>query len=315
MAEIFPETAPFDTIFIDVSDGHRLHVTIAGNPTGQAAILLHGGPGSGLSATARRYFDPERYRIIQFDQRGCGQSTPNAAVSLEHNTTRHLIDDMEAIRAALGVDNWLVFGTSWGSTLALTYAQRHPRHVRAMVLAGVTTTRQKEIDWLYHGLGMFLPAQWLRFITAIPDPLPKDDPVAAYYQLLNAADPAVRAKAAYEWHLWEAGSITAQTTAAFPEKWHDGDYRLTRARLCTHYFHHAAWLDEGVLIRDAGRLAGIPGILIQGTRDLQGPPVTAYELTAAWPGSELIAIDGAGHSTGDAGMEDAIVSAIARFAN
>ncbi|MDH7800185.1 MULTISPECIES: prolyl aminopeptidase [unclassified Rhizobium] len=315
MPENLAETVPFDAIFIDVSDGHRLHVTIAGNPEGQPAILLHGGPGSGLSATARRHFDPELYRIIQFDQRGCGQSTPNAAVSLEYNTTHHLIDDIEAIRVALAVDDWLVFGTSWGSTLALTYAQRHPQRVRAMVLAGVTTTRQKEIDWLYKGMAMFLPQQWQRFIAAIPDHMPKEDPVSAYYQLLNDADPAVRAKAAYEWHLWEAGSITAESTSAFPEKWRDEDYRLTRARLCAHYFYHAAWLDDGVLIRNASGLAGIPGILIQGMRDLQGPPVTAYELAAAWPGSELIMIDGAGHSTGDAGMEEAIVSAIARFAN
>lgn len=310
-----PEISPFDTVFIDVSEGHRLHVTISGNPAGQAAILLHGGPGSGISATARRYFDPERYRIIQFDQRGCGQSTPNAAVSLEHNTTQHLIDDMEAIRTALGVDDWLVFGTSWGSTLALAYAQRHPRHVRAMVLAGVTTTRQKEIDWLYKGLAMFLPQQWQRFITAIPDHLAKEDPVGAYLQLLNDPDPAIRRMAALEWHLWEAGSISAESGAAFPEKWRDADYILTRARLCAHYFHHAAWLEDSVLLRNAGVLAGIPGMLIQGMRDLQGPPVTAYDLAAAWPGSQLIAIGGAGHSTGDAGMEDAIVSAIARFAN
>jgi proline iminopeptidase len=315
MYKSFPEITPFDTIFINVSEGHRLHVTIAGNPAGKPAILLHGGPGSGISVTARRHFDPERYRIIQFDQRGCGQSTPNAGVSLEHNTTHHLIDDMEAIRAALGVDNWLVFGTSWGSTLALAYAQRHPRHVRAMVLAGITTTRQREIDWLYQGLAMFLPQQWQRFIAAIPDNLPKNKPVAAYYRLLNDPNPAVRARAAYEWHLWEAGSVTAESTSAFPEKWRDESYRLTRARLCAHYFHHAAWLDEGVLLRNAGTLAGIPGVLIQGMCDLQGPPVTAHELAAAWPGSELIMIDGAGHSTGDAGMEEAIVSATARFAD
>ncbi|WCJ63172.1 prolyl aminopeptidase [Agrobacterium tumefaciens] len=315
MAKIFPEITPFETILLDVSEGHRLHVTIAGNPAGRPAILLHGGPGSGLSATARRYFDPAFYRIIQFDQRGCGKSTPNAADNLEHNTTHHLIDDMEAIRSALGVDDWLVYGSSWGATLALAYAQQHPEYVRAVVLAGVTTTRQKEIDWLYKGLAMFLPQQWQRFVGAIPGHMSKEDPVGAYHRLLNDADPAVRAMAAFEWHLWEAGSITAESTSAFPEKWRDEDYILTRARLCAHYFHHAAWLDDGVLLRNAGSLSGIPGILIQGMRDLQGPPITAYELAAAWPGSQLIAIDGAGHSTGDAGMEEAIVSAIARFAN
>lgn len=315
MAEIFPEITPFETIFLDVSEGHRLHVTIAGNPAGRDAILLHGGPGSGLSATARRYFDPALYRIIQFDQRGCGRSTPNAAENLEHNTTHHLIDDMEAIRSTLMVDDWLVYGSSWGATLALAYAQHHPKRVRAMVLAGVTTTRQKEIDWLYKGLAMFLPQQWQRFVAAIPAHMSKEDPVGAYHRLLNDPDPAVRAMAAFEWHLWEAGSITAESASAFPEKWRDDAYILTRARLCAHYFHHAAWLDEGALLRDAGSLSGIPGILIQGMRDLQGPPITAYELAAAWSGSQLIAIDGAGHSTGDAGMEDAIVSAIARFAN
>lgn len=315
MAEMFPEITPFETILLDVSEGHRLHVTIAGNPAGRPAILLHGGPGSGLSATARRYFDPAFYRIIQFDQRGCGKSTPNAADNLDHNTTHHLIDDMEAIRSALGVDDWLVYGSSWGATLALAYAQQHPEYVRAVVLAGVTTTRQKEIDWLYKGLAMFLPQQWQRFVAAIPGHMSKEDPVGAYHRLLNDADPAVRAMAAFEWHLWEAGSITAESTSAFPEKWRDDDYILTRARLCAHYFHHAAWLDDGVLLRNAGSLSGIPGILIQGMRDLQGPPITAYELAAAWPGSQLIAIDGAGHSTSDAGMEEAIVSAIARFAN
>lgn len=315
MAELFPEITPSDTIFLDVSEGHRLHVTIAGNPAGRPAILLHGGPGSGLSSTARRYFDPAIFRIVQFDQRGCGQSTPNAADSLEHNTTHHLIDDIEAIRCALAVEDWLIYGSSWGSTLALTYAQRHTGHVRGMVLAGVTTTRHREIDWLYKGLAMFLPQQWQRFIAAIPDDMSRQDPVGAYRRLLNDPDPAVRAKAALEWHLWEAGSISAEGISAFPEKWRDSAYILARARLCAHYFHHAAWLDDGALLRNAGDLAGIPGILIQGMRDLQGPPVTAFELAEAWPGSELVTIDGAGHSTGDAGMEDAILSAIARFAN
>lgn len=315
MAEIFPEITPFETIFLDVSEGHRLHVTISGNPAGRDAILLHGGPGSGLSAKARRYFNPDLYRIFQFDQRGCGRSTPNAAESLEHNTTHHLIDDMEVIRSTLIVDDWLVYGSSWGATLALAYAQRHPKRVRAMVLAGVTTTRQREIDWLYKGLAMFLPQQWQRFVAAIPAHMSKEDPVGAYHRLLNDPDPAIRAMAAFEWHLWEASSITAESASAFPEKWRDDAYILTRARLCAHYFHHAAWLDEGALLRDAGSLSGIPGILIQGMRDLQGPPITAYELATAWSGSQLIAIDGAGHSTGDAGMEDAIVSAVARFAN
>lgn len=314
MTDIFPAIEPYETRFLDVSDGHRLHVTLSGTPKGLPALLLHGGPGSGMSVSARRYFDPSRYHIIQFDQRGCGLSTPNAAKSLEHNTTHHLIDDMEAIRASIGIESWMVFGTSWGSTLALAYAQRFPRHVRAMVLAGVTTTRKMEIEWLYKGLSMFLPRQWQRFIAAIPDAEMQCDPVAAYYKLLTDADVTTREAAALEWHLWESGSITSSAGAAFPAKWQDSGYRLTRARLCAHYFQHAAWIEDGALIREAEVLAGIPGVLVQGTQDLQGPPVTAFELAAAWPGSELVLIDGAGHATSDTGMEDAILSATARFA-
>ena len=267
-----------------------------------------------MSATARRYFDPQRFRIIQFDQRGCGLSTPNAADSLERNTTQDLIYDMEALRERLGVETWLVFGNSWGSTLALAYAQQYPERVDAMILVGVTTTRQREIDWLYRGLGMFMPRQWKRFIDAIPAHLPDDNPVAAYYALLTDADEQIRRKAARDWHDWEQGSISSDPSAPAPARWTDDDYILARARLCAHYFHHRAWLEDNALIDNAHKLDGIPGILIQGTHDLQGPPITAFELAGTWESSELVLLEKAGHSAADHGMLDAILSATTRFA-
>lgn len=314
MSCLFPEISPFKTGSLRVSNGHQIHFAVSGNREGRPALLLHGGPGSAMSATARRYFDPQQYRIIQFDQRGCGLSTPNAADSLEHNTTSDLIADMEALREELDVGTWLLFGNSWGSTLALSYAQHYPHRVDAIILVGVTTTRRREIDWLYKGLGIFMPREWARFIDAIPLHLRGDDPVAGYHALLTDADPQVRLKAARDWHDWEQGSISSDPSSAAPARWADDGYILARARLCAHYFHHCAWLGDNELIDNADKLNGIPGILIQGSRDLQGPPVTAFELDAAWSTSELILIDKAGHSAADDGMQEAIMSATARFA-
>jgi proline iminopeptidase len=314
MRSSFPDIMPYETGFLNVSNGHKIHFAVSGNRDGRPAVLLHGGPGSAMSASARRYFDPQHYRIIQFDQRGCGLSTPNAADSLEYNTTGDLIADMEALRQELGVESWLVFGNSWGSTLALAYAEQYPQRVDAIILAGVTTTRQREIDWLYKGLAMFMPREWARFMDAIPPHLRGDDPVDAYHALLTDADPAIRLKAARDWHDWEQGSISSDPSSPPPARWANDAYILARARLCAHYFHHRAWLDDTMLIDNAHKLNGIPVILIQGSRDLQGPPVTAVELAAAWSTSELMLVDKAGHSTADEGMQEAIMCATARFA-
>lgn len=314
---LFPPLTPYETGFLETDDGNRVFLALSGNREGRPALILHGGPGSGLSEGARRHFDPALWRIVQFDQRGCGKSTPNAgdfANTLADNTTAHLIGDMEALRKRLGVERWLVLGNSWGATLALAYAETFPERVSAMILAGVTTTRWAEIDWLYNGLSLFLPEAWERFMAAIPERLRNEHPVDAYHALLNDADPAMRQKAAFDWHAWEAGSISADAQAGLPERWRDARFVLARARLCAHYFHHRAWLEDGQLLANAHRLAGIPGALIQGRLDLQGPPATAYALSKAWPGSELMLINNAGHSTGDQGMAEAIAAAVQRFA-
>lgn len=316
MPDLFPKISPYEAGFIDRPDGNRIFFALSGNPAGKPALLLHGGPGSGLSESVRRHFDPGAWHIVQFDQRGCGKSTPGAAEfsnKLEDNTTGHLIGDIEALREKLGVESWLVFGSSWGATLGLAYAQHFPERVSAMILAGVTMTRWSEIDWLYSGMALFLPEAHARFLAAIPEPLRQLHPVAAYHTLLNDADPATRQKAAFDFHLWEAGSISAEPQTGLPERWRDPVFALARARLCVHYFHHRAWLEDEQLLREAHRLAGIPGVLIQGRLDLQGPPKTAFELSRAWPCSELVLLENAGHSTGDSGMAEAIIAAVNRF--
>ncbi len=316
MPGLFPTLAPYETGFLNRPDGNRIFFSLSGNPAGKPALLLHGGPGSGMSESVRRHFDPAVWHIVQFDQRGCGRSTPSAAEflnTLEDNTTGNLIGDIEALRERLGVDRWLVFGSSWGATLGLAYAQAFRERVSAMILAGVTMTRWSEIDWLYSGMALFLPEAHARFIAAVPEALRHLHPVSAYHALLNDGDPAVRQKAAFDFHLWEAGSISAEPQTGLPDRWRDPAFALARARLCVHYFHNRAWLEDEQLLREAHRLAGIPGALIQRRLDLQGPPKTAFELARAWPGSELVLLENAGHSTGDNGMADAIVKAVNRF--
>ncbi|WP_027133823.1 prolyl aminopeptidase [Geminicoccus roseus] len=317
-ATLFPEIEPFAHGLLDVGGGHRVYWEACGNPEGRPALVLHGGPGSGCSPSARRYFDPARYRVILLDQRGCGRSLPHAAdpaTDLAANTTWHLVDDLERLRRHLEIGRWLLFGTSWGSTLALAYAERHPGQVAALVLAGVTTTRRSEIDWLYRGLAPLFPEQWARFRAGVPAPGRDGDLVAAYWRLLQDPDPAVRARAAENWHAWEAAPLSVRPDARYPARWLDPAYRMARARIITHYFHHGAWFEEGGLLREAHRLAGIPGVLVQGRLDLEAPLTTAWELAQAWPGSELVVVPDAGHSPAEPGMAGAILAATARFAD
>jgi proline iminopeptidase len=311
----YPNIEPYASGFLDVGDGHLLSWEACGNPEGRPAVVLHGGPGSGRGSRTRRYFDPAAYRIIRFDQRGCGASTPSAAdhaADLSTNTTWHLLGDLEALRMHLDVDRWLVFGASWGTTLGLLYAEHFPQHVRALVLAGVTTTRQSEIDWLYRGLAPMLPAQWEAFQQGVAAAARDGDLVAAYHELRNSPDPAIRAAAARDWHAWDTASSSAlPATTPAPA---DPRMVLARARIVTHYFRHRAWLEDGVILANADRLAGIPGVMIQGNLDLKAPLVTASELSKLWSDSELILVPNAGHSTEDTGMTDAIVAATDRFA-
>ncbi|WP_205926290.1 MULTISPECIES: prolyl aminopeptidase [unclassified Rhizobium] len=307
---LYPDTIPFDEGLLDVGDGQRIYWMLSGNPEGVPVLILHGGPGSGSSAGTRRYFDPQYYWIIQFDQRGCGRSLPHASEpesDLSANTTWHSIADIEQLRLELGVERWTVFGNSWGCTLALIYAETHPHHVDGLLLVGVTMTRQSEIDWLYRGLGRFFPQEWARFRAAVPQEDRDGDPVAAYYRLLCDPDPATHVKAARDWHEWEAASILIDPRATLSPRWSDPHYLTARARIITHYFHHLAWLEDRQILRDIHRLAGIPCAMIQGRLDLEAPLVTAWELSQAWPEAKLVIVANAAHSMAVTEMTTAII--------
>ena len=313
---LYPEIEPYERGMLEAGDGNLVYWEICGNPNGKPALVLHGGPGSGRSIGARRRFDPDAYRIILFDQRNCGRSLPHASepdADLSQNTTEHLLADMELLRRRLGVERWLLHGGSWGSTLSLAYAERYPQRVTEIILVGVTMTRPSEIDWLYRGVAPLFPAQYARFREGVP--AERDgDLIEAYHRLLYHTDPAVRQKAAQDWCAWENSFVSIDPNAKPDPSRLQPAFQLAFARIVTHYFRHNAWLEDGILLREAGKLAGIPGILIQGRLDLGGPLVTAWELAQAWPGSELIVVNGAGHSAADPGMTEAIVAATDRFA-
>ncbi|MGA6168014.1 prolyl aminopeptidase [Amycolatopsis magusensis] len=299
---------PYDSGLLDVGDGNLVHWDVSGNPVGKPAVLLHGGPGV-PSPAGRRYFDPAVYRVVQFHQRGVGLSTPpviDHETDLSVNTTEHLLADMELLREHLGIERWLVFGGSWGATLGFAYAERFPARVTELVLVAVTNTRPSEIDWLYRGLGMVFPEAWDRFREGAGD----DDVIGAYNRLLNDPDPAVREKAARDWCDWEAAAVDEQTP---DPRWADPDFRMALARTAAHYFHHHAWLEDGILLREAGKLAGIPGVMVHGRRDLSAPLGTAWAMAKAWPDAELKVIDEGGHFSKGA-MEEAVQAAMDRFA-
>jgi proline iminopeptidase len=279
--------------------------------------VVHGGPGSGCTPQHRQYFDPERYRVVVFDQRGCGRSTPHAsdpATGMAHNTTGHLLADMELLREHLGIERWLLSGGSWGSTLLLAYAERHPERVSEIVISGVTTTRRSEIDWLYYGVGRFFPKQWERFRDGVPAADRDGDLIAPYARLMESPDPAVRAHAAADWCAWEDAVISMEPNGkpnAYSDQPPDG--LLAFVRIAAHYFSHGAWLQEGQLLRDAGRLAGIPGVLLHGRLDLGSPLDTAWALARAWPDAELVVVDDSGH-TGIGTMREWKLHALDGFA-
>ncbi|MGW5442498.1 prolyl aminopeptidase [Streptomyces asiaticus] len=319
-AEPFPPVEPYAHGLLEVGDGNRIYWETSGNPQGKAALCVHGGPGSGGRRGARGMFDPEVFRIVLFDQRGCGESLPHVSdpsVGLEHNTTDHLIADMERLREHLGIDRWLLYGGSWGSTLILAYAERHPERVSEIVIAGVTMTRPDEIDWLYRGVGRLLPGAWETFRDAVPEveaeAVRGGGLVAAYDRLVNSPDEAVRVKAARAWCAWE-DAVIAHEALGSPGYYSDktDDALMAFVRICAHYFSHDAWLEDGQLLRDAHRLAGIPAVLIHGRLDLGSPLKSAWELSKAWPDAELKVIDDSGH-TGSPTLRAAVLDAIARF--
>lgn len=313
--DLYPPIEPYERGMLNVGDGNFIAWEASGAPTGKPAVLLHGGPGQGCSPNMRRAFDPDRYRIVLFDQRGCGRSVPHAsnpATNMAVNTTDHLIADIEALRTHLQIDRWLVVGGSWGTTLALAYAQRHPSRVLQMVLTDITTSRRAEAAWLYGGVSRFFPEAWERFIGHVGSN--GDDVIARYARRMEHDDPAVRIAAARAWCEWEDVVLSLEPNARANVY---GDQpssdALALVRICSHYLHHGAWLEEGALIRDAGRLAGIPGVLIHGRHDMSCPIVTAWELSLAWPGAELIVAEDTGH-LGSEAKRTALLQALDGFA-
>ncbi len=318
MTDLYPEIEPYEQGVLGVDDGNLVYWETCGNPHGKPAVVLHGGPGSGCSPWHRRLFDPSAYRLVLFDQRNCGQSTPHASAldtDLTSNTTAHLITDMEQLRQHLEVDRWLVLGGSWGSTLALAYAERYPERVTAMILFGITTGRHKEIDWLFRGgVAIFFPEQWERLRTALPEAERDGDIVEAYYRRLNDANLTVRQRAAEAWCLWESATPAWPPSTRLAERFTNPTFALAFARIVTHYMQHKLWLEDGSLLRDAYVLAGIPGILVNGRFDFQAPIANAWELHHVWPRAELVMVDNAGHAADNPGLTQELIRATGRFA-
>lgn len=309
---LYPPISPHATYELAVGAGHRIYVEESGRPDGIPAVFLHGGPGAGTAPSHRRFFDPDRYRIVLFDQRGCGRSTPHA--SLESNTTRDLVADMEHIRNRLGIDRWLVFGGSWGSTLSLAYAQTHPERVLALVLRGIFLCRDPEIQWFYQeGANWAFPDYWQDFIAPIP-PEERGDLLRAYHRRLTGANELARMAAAKAWSIWEGRTATLLESPDVQTQFSDPHLALSLARIECHYFVHHAFLEPDQLLRDAPGLDGIPGVIVQGRYDLICPMRSAWELSRAWPGADLRVIPDAGHSAFEPGIGAALVEATDRLA-
>ena len=312
----FPPIEPYESGMLDVGDGHQIYWECCGNPNGKPALYLHGGPGSGCSIGQRRFFDPSTYRAVLFDQRGSGRSRPLASepdADMSTNTTPHLIADIEALREMLAIERWTILGLSWGTTLALAYAETHPGRVDALVLGFVTTTSRSEVEWITQDVGRVFPQQWERFVAAIPERLRHLRPVDAYAQLLVDPDPEVREQAAREWCLWEDTHVSFTPGHQPSPRYEDPEFRLRFARLVTHYWSHDAFLGEDQLIRNVATLNGIPGVLICGRYDVSSPLVTAWRLSQNWTTSELRILDDAGHGGGET-FYSIVNDALARFA-
>lgn len=309
---LYPPIEPYRSGILDVGDGHSLYWELCGNPNGKPAVFLHGGPGAGCSANHRRLFDPESYNILLFDQRGCGRSTPHA--SLEANTTWHLVEDVERLRAMVGAEQWLVFGGSWGSTLALAYAQRHPERVSALVLRGIFAMRQAEIDWFYQrGASFIFPDAWEDYLAPIP-PDERADLVAAYHRRLTGDDDEVQLAAAKAWSRWEGSAVKLRPDPTLVAHVTEDRFAIAIARIENHYMVHKGWLEDGQLLRDADRLRDIPGVIVHGRYDCCTPVDTAWALHRAWPEAALHIVPDAGHAFDEPGILDRLIEATDRFA-
>lgn len=310
--KLYPPIEPYRSGNLDVGDGHSLYWEQCGNPDGKPAVFLHGGPGAGASPDHRRQFDPERYHILVFDQRGCGRSTPHAG--LEANTTWDLVADIERLREMVGVDKWLVFGGSWGSTLSLAYAQQHPERVTELVLRGIFLFQQFELDWLYKegGASSLYPDKWEEFVAPIPEG-ERGDLVEAYRKRLTGGDRDEQLRCAKAWSKWEAETVTLLPNAHVVEDFTEDDKAIAIARIENHYMANKGWLDEGQLLRGADRLRGIPGVIVQGRHDCCTPPRAAWQLHNVWPDAELNIVPDGGHLYNEPGVLDGLIRATDRF--
>ncbi|WP_186024491.1 prolyl aminopeptidase [Burkholderia gladioli] len=309
---MYPPIEPYAHGILDTGDGHRLYWERCGTPGAKPAVFLHGGPGAGCGENHRRLFDPARYDVLLFDQRGCGRSTPHA--SLENNTTQHLVADIERLREMVGVERWLVFGGSWGSALSLAYAETHPERVSELVVRGIFTMRRAELLWYYQeGASWLFPDLWEAFLAPIPE-AERGDLMAAYHRRLTGDDEAAKLAAARAWSVWEGRTITLLPNPALAAHFDDPHYALAFARIENHYFVNHGFVEEGQLLRDAHRLAGIPGVIVQGRYDVATPARTTWDLSRAWPEASLEIVPDAGHAYDEPGILRALLAATDRFA-
>jgi len=312
----YPEIEPYLTGQLDVGDGQQMYYEVSGNPEGKPVVFLHGGPGGATSPKNRRAFDPAVYRIVLLDQRGCGLSTPHVAdgADLSVNTTPKLVADIEALRVHLGIERWQVFGGSWGSTLSLAYAQEHPQRVTELVLRGIFLLRRSEIDWYYNGGAAHLfPDLWEDFLAPVPAAERDGDLVKAYHRLLHSPDTATAERAAISWSSWEGATSSLLPRPERVAENSEPRFALAFARIENHYFRHGGFIDEGQLLRRADRLAGIPGVIVQGRYDVVCPATSAWALHQAWPDAQLHIIEDAGHSSDEPGITHALIEATDAF--
>ena len=317
MRTLYPPIEPYDSGMLDTGDGNHVYWELCGNPTGKPVVFLHGGPGGGCAPNHRRLFEPDKYRVLLFDQRNCGRSTPHASrmdVDLATNTTWRLVEDIERLREMVGVDAWQVFGGSWGSCLALAYAQKHPERVTELILRGIFTLRDGELRWFYQeGASNLFPDLWESYLAPIPEE-ERDDLIAAYARRLASPDREVRLEAARAWSVWEGSTITLRPSPTLRESYSDEDYALAFARIENHYFHNKGFLTPEQLIEGAERIRHIPGVIVQGRYDVCTPMRTAYDLHRAWPEADFHIVDDAGHAFSEPGILDRLIEATDRFA-
>lgn len=308
----FPENQPYDRGRLKVSDRHELYYEQAGNPAGQPALVLHGGPGGGISSFLRQMHDPSHYRIIVFDQRGCGQSTPHA--DLAENTTWDLVEDIEKLRRHLGIDRWQVVGGSWGSTLALAYAETHPERVTGLIMRGIFTLRRAEVQWFYQqGASALFPDLWETFVAPIPE-AERGDMISAYYRRLTGDDAAVKLACAEAWSQWEAGTLSLLPDPARVQAFGSSSFAIAFARIECHYFVNRGFFErDDHLLANAHRLKAIPGTIVQGRYDVVTPAITAWDLHRAWPEARFEMVPDAGHTGTEPGIRDAMVRATEAF--